>query len=59
MIDVYAEHGYKSREHYLDTLAEDLGLDVDVVYMTADLYGLSEDFDGLVTTLQDYAEGMF
>lgn len=58
MIDVYAEHGYKSREHYLSSLAEEFGLDEEVVYMTANLYGPNEDFDGLVTTLQDYAEGL-
>lgn len=55
---IYTENGFEDRQDYLKYLADDLGLDQEVVYMVADLYGPSEDFDGLVTTLQDYSEGM-
>ena len=47
-------NGYSSKEEYLQELAEENGLDIDTVYMVADLLGDSELFDGLVTTLQDY-----
>ena len=49
-------HGYESRRAYLDSLADDYGIDRATVYMIADLLGPSEDFDGLVTSLEDYAD---
>ena len=49
-------HGYESRKDYLTCLAEELGLETDTVFLLADLLGPTEDFDGLVTTLEDYAE---
>jgi hypothetical protein len=52
----YEEMGYSSRQDYLDCLADDFGVDVDTVYMLADLLGESEDFDGLVISLEDYSE---
>jgi hypothetical protein len=52
---IYQEHGYASRRAYLDSLAEDMGLDRDTVYLMAMMLGPSEDFDGLVTSLEDYA----
>ncbi len=54
---IYQEHGYENRKDYLECLAMDLEVDRDIVFMTADLLGPSEDFDGLVTTLED--SGMF
>ena len=56
-MSIYTEHGYESRRDYLDTLADDLGVDKATVYMLADLLGPTEDFDGLVTALEDLAEG--
>lgn len=50
---VYQEHGYEDREDYLRNMAEDHGVDLHTVLMLADLLGPSEDFDGLVTALQD------
>ena len=50
----YTENGYDSRQDYLKSLAEDYGIDFGTVKMMADLLGPSEDFDGLVTSLQDY-----
>ena len=54
MESIYKEKGYESRKEYLDELAEDYG---DIVYVLADILGPTEDFDGLVTELEDYAEG--
>lgn len=53
---VYQQQGYESRRHYLDCLADDLGIDKSTVYMMAQMLGPDEDFDGLVTSLEDYAE---
>ena len=55
-MSIWTDNGYNSRRDYLDTLAEDLGLDRATVYNAASILGPSEDFDGLVTTLEDYAE---
>ena len=55
MTDIYTENGYTDRAEYLDILAEEHGMDIDAVLNLAELLGPNEDFDGLVTTLQDYA----
>jgi len=52
-MDAYTEHGYASRRDYLDSLAEDYDIDRDTVYMMADVLGPTEDFDGLVSSLED------
>ena len=52
----YTEAGYKSRRDYLDTIADDLGIDRATVYTMATMLGPSEDFDGLVTMLEDHAD---
>ena len=57
MSNIYVENGYKSRAHYLQCLAEDHGVPLDMVQAAADLLGPNEDFDGLVTTIEDYADG--
>lgn len=54
--DTYQEHGYKDRADYLRRMAEDYGVPLVEVHMLADLFGPSEDFDGLVTALEDYTE---
>jgi hypothetical protein len=55
-MNAYTENGYANRDEYLKSLAAELELDYKLVRMTAELYGPAEDFDGLVTTLQDYAD---
>lgn len=55
-MSIWADNGYDSRRDYLDTLDEEFGLDRRTVYAAASILGPSEDFDGLVTTLEDYAE---
>ena len=53
---VYEQEGFKNRKDYLYNLSEDFGIPPDIVYMMADLLGQSEDFDGLISSLEDYAE---
>ena len=47
----YDEYG--SRHAYLESLADWTGIDLETVLMLADLLGPNEDFDGLVTALED------
>ena len=53
---IYQEQGFESRKDYLNSLADDFGVDVQKVYSLASMLGSSEDFDGLVTSLEDMAE---
>ena len=52
-IEVYKENGYYSRDDYLKSLSEDYGVPIDAVYALAEVLGPDEDFDGLVSNLQD------
>lgn len=52
-MDIYIEMGYKDRIDYLKCLADDYGVPYSVVRTLADLLGENEDFDGLVTSLED------
>ena len=45
----------KQRQEYLLSLAEDFGVDSEVVFTLADLLGPSEDYDGLITELEEYS----
>lgn len=54
----YQKQGHADREAYLASLAEQHGLTIDEVRLAASMLGPSEDFDGLVTTLEDMASGM-
>ncbi len=49
----YQSEGYDNRTDYLEQLAADRGWPVSAVFAAADLLGPTEDFDGLVTTLED------
>ena len=48
----YTDNGYSSRADYLAQLCDEYP--ADVVHTLADLLGETEDFDGLVTMLEDY-----
>ena len=48
---IYKTNGYASRRDYLASLCEEY--DAESVYMLASILGPSEDFDGLVTSLED------
>lgn len=54
--NVYQEHGYYNREDYLRCLSEDWDIPFMTVKMLADMLGPNEDFDGLVTMLEDADE---
>lgn len=53
---VYKENGYSNREDYLKSLAEDFDMDYKDVVMLATTLGENEDFDALITSLEDYWE---
>jgi hypothetical protein len=57
MDNAYTANGYKNRKDYLESLASDLGLDRELVFSLASMLGSGEDFDGLVSSLEDYSEG--
>ena len=50
---IYQENGYENRKDYLIDLADSYGLDQSIVFALADMLGSTEDFDGLVNTLED------
>jgi hypothetical protein len=54
-LESYLEYGAESRAEYLEMLSEDYGIDLDIVHAMADVLGPMEDFDGLVTSLEDMA----
>jgi hypothetical protein len=47
----------KDRINYLRSLSEEYGVDFQTVLYLAEILGDTEDYDGLVTTIQDYAGG--
>lgn len=50
---IYEEHGYRDRNEYFNYLSEEYDVDLDMVYTLADILGPDEEFDGLVTNLED------
>lgn len=48
----YELNGFANRKEYLESLCEEYPRDI--VYALASIFGSSEDFDGLVTSLEDY-----
>lgn len=53
LMSIYTENGYKNRTEYLDVLREEYGKLVDILI---GVLPASEDFDGLVTSLDDALE---
>ena len=53
---IYQEHGFENRKDYLNSLADDFGVDRQTVYTLASMLGSSEDFDGLISSLEDMAD---
>lgn len=54
-LELYLEYGAETRAEYLEMLSEDFDVDLDTVHALADVLGPMEDFDGLVTSLEDIA----
>lgn len=55
-MSIYTDEGYTSRRDYLENLADDYGVNRDTVFALAAMLGSNEDFDGLVTAVEDIAE---
>lgn len=53
-MDKYQERGYANRQDYLQWLAINYEVPIDVVLAAADLLGPSEDFDGLINAIEEY-----
>jgi hypothetical protein len=53
--NIYSENGYKDRLDYLKSLAEDFDIELSKVLVISDMLGPNEDFDGLITSLEDYS----
>lgn len=54
-MSIYRENGFQSRRDYLESLAEDFGIDKTIVFTLASMLGPDEDFDGLVCAVEDAA----
>lgn len=52
----YTENGFVSRRAYLENLADEYGVDRTTVFAMAQLLGPTEDFDGLISALEDEAD---
>ena len=55
-MSIYEKNGYADRKAYLQSVAEEFELPYAVVSATAAMLGPSEDFDGLISMLEDYQE---
>lgn len=53
-MNIYQQKGYKDRVDYLKTLAAEYDCPVETVYMIANMLGKREDFDGLISSLEDF-----
>ena len=51
-MSIYTDKGYKSREDYLDSLASDYDVDINLVLIAATMLGDKQDFDRLVSTVR-------
>jgi hypothetical protein len=51
---LYNANGYKDRDDYLISLAQDFEIDIMSVRMISDMLGPSEDFDGLISELENF-----
>jgi hypothetical protein len=52
--DVYKINGFDDRFEYLESLADEYDCPLEIVYGLADMLGPDEDFDALVSSLQDW-----
>jgi hypothetical protein len=56
--NIYQQNGFESRYAYLINLADNFGVSKRSVLTLAAMLGESEDFDGLVTSIEDMADEM-
>ena len=52
-MNAHENNGYKDRVEYLESLVDEYCVDSDVVFILAELLGEEEDFDGLISALED------
>ena len=52
-MNIYQEKGFINRNDYLVSLSQEHDISLYIVLELADLLGEDEDFDGLITCLQD------
>jgi hypothetical protein len=55
-MSIYDPYNGKTRKEYLNGLADDFGISYEIVKTIADILGEEEDFDGLISELNDYLE---
>ena len=53
-MSIYNDNGFYSRKEYLKALALEHDVPAPSVFAIADVLGEDEDFDGLITALEDY-----
>ena len=56
---VYTDNGFKDRNDYLNSLADDYGIDIGTVKDLASVLGPDDDYDALVTELEDMMYSKF
>ena len=56
---IYTRNGYKNRKDYLGSIADDYGVPPMFVFELAGMLGDGEDFDGLVSSMDDFSMGGF
>ena len=54
-MSIYQDKGYRNRKEYLEAVAEDFGVPKKVVFAMASMLGEEEDFDALVSEIEDFA----
>ena len=53
MENIYKQRGYKNRKDYLINIADEYGIEESTVFFVANMLGEAEDFDGLISTIED------
>lgn len=53
MENIYHKYGYKNRMDYLESVADEYVADIMIVSNMAEVLGESEDFDALISQLED------
>ena len=53
MENIYNQKGYKNRKDYLVSIADEYGIEESTVFFIANMLGEAEDFDGLISTIED------
>ena len=51
--NIYQQNEYTDRDDYLTCLSEDYEVSIEDVFSLAEMLGENEDFDGLVSALED------